>query len=364
MIRATASFLLLTSCLLAQTTITLEPAKDTSLFEDATGSLSNGAGTSLFFGLTGANDIRRALVQFDLTAVPAGATVVAASLDFFVDRAGGGTDTILLHRMTSSWGEAGSVAGGAGGMGAPAQPGDATWLHSDFPGVLWSTPGGDFETTPTTTAIAPPFGALQFADASLVSDVQAWVDGLRPNDGWMLRGSENLPFSARRTPSRESASGPDRPRLTITYTSAPAASVVSRGTGCSATAGAPFTLATAGLPILGNGSFALMLGSGPASSPCDLYLSNALSATPTPIGGGCDIWIEIPGAIALINSGASPVGPFGLSPSGDLILPLPLPADPTLGGLSVTLQAFAISPLATASAGFVTSNALSFTIGV
>src|ERR1043165_890936 len=53
---------------------------DNTLYQDATGSTSNGAGPGFFAGLTPSSSIRRGLISFDLTGIPAGSTITAVSL--------------------------------------------------------------------------------------------------------------------------------------------------------------------------------------------------------------------------------------------------------------------------------------------
>ena len=67
-------------------TVTLAPAADNTLYESATGALSNGAGQYLFAGTTQEGDIRRALLAYDLSALPAGATVISATLSLNLSR--------------------------------------------------------------------------------------------------------------------------------------------------------------------------------------------------------------------------------------------------------------------------------------
>ena len=58
--------------------VTLGPAADTTLYEDAQGSLANGAGQHLFAGTNGTATFlnRRGLISFDVAAaLPAGATI-------------------------------------------------------------------------------------------------------------------------------------------------------------------------------------------------------------------------------------------------------------------------------------------------
>lgn len=89
-------------------TISLLPAADNTLYENPTGSLSNGLGQHLFAGATGqaSNAIRRAMVKFDLSAVPAGSTINSATLTLTMSRT---NDTAprdtALHRLLADWGE-------------------------------------------------------------------------------------------------------------------------------------------------------------------------------------------------------------------------------------------------------------------
>ena len=76
------------------------PTKDNTLYESPTGATSNGAGGSIFAGVTNTGDIRRALLQFDLSSIPAGATVTSATLRVTKDRQGpGGAPTLAVHRV-------------------------------------------------------------------------------------------------------------------------------------------------------------------------------------------------------------------------------------------------------------------------
>ncbi|MDX1625542.1 MAG: DNRLRE domain-containing protein [Wenzhouxiangellaceae bacterium] len=188
------------------------PDRDNTLYERVAGDVSNGAGSWLFVGRTGVNAgerLRRALLRFDVSAIPPGATITSVELVVEVDRVPPGATAFIggLHRMLADWGEAGSDAPGPEGGGAPAEPGDATWLHRFHDTVFWSTAGGDFEAVPSGTAdFGPGTGTTTFAStAGLVSDVQGWVDAPATNHGWILVGEESNPLNARRIGSRENA---------------------------------------------------------------------------------------------------------------------------------------------------------------
>jgi hypothetical protein len=114
-------------CLAAQaaTTIVLNAVADNSLFSESD-VLSDGAGPHLWVGRTAGGVDRRALVRFDLTAVPQDSVVVGARLRMFMSRTISPDQDISVRRLTASWGEGTSTAG-SGGTGALATAADATW---------------------------------------------------------------------------------------------------------------------------------------------------------------------------------------------------------------------------------------------
>ncbi|GAB4420234.1 MAG: hypothetical protein OHK0039_33600 [Bacteroidia bacterium] len=198
-------------------TVVLNPAQDNTLYEQPNGALSNGSGTALFAGNTNNGDIRRALLQFDLSGIPANATITAASLTLTMNQTIAGATTMTLRKVDASWGEGGSVASGQQGGGASAQPGDATWLHRSFATTLWTTPGGDFSATVSASTSVAGNGNYTWTSAQLAADVQAWLASPATNFGWILLGNEGATPSAKRFVSREGAAA-SRPKLTITYT--------------------------------------------------------------------------------------------------------------------------------------------------
>jgi hypothetical protein len=185
----------------------LTPELDNTLYQTNDGSLSNGAGERLFAGVTAAGFSRRALLRFDLSAVPEGARITKVSLRLQVSKVPlfPPPATLAMHRLSASWGEGASDAFGEEGTGTASLPGDATWLHRSFPTDLWATPGGDFITTASAKAIpGSGLGPLVWSSYGLVEDVQAWVDGTAPNYGWLIKATqEGVPKTAKRFDSRE-----------------------------------------------------------------------------------------------------------------------------------------------------------------
>lgn len=204
----------------ATQTLTLTPAKDNTLYESASGALSNGSGHSLFVGNTSGGDLRRALIAFDFSTVPAEAqlTRVALTLTLSKTNSSAGTQTLILRRVVADWGEGSSDAGDPGGLGVAAASGDATWLHTASSTAFWATPGGDFSDTPSASQNVAGTGAYTWESAPLLAEVQGWIASPADNHGWILLGNESATGTAKRFHSRESTTAAQRPRLTIEYT--------------------------------------------------------------------------------------------------------------------------------------------------
>ena len=190
--------------------------RDNTLFEDADGDTSSGAGTSLYSGTNSQPRARRALVRFALEGIVAvGARVDSAVLTLHVASA---PDTVArtfaLHKVTRDWGEGTSAAGG--GSGAPATAGDATWVFAFFPGTPWITPGGDFEAGPSATRDVGEAGPWSWSGDGLVADVASWLADPPSNAGWILLcGDEAISRSVRRFDAREAADPALRPSLRL-----------------------------------------------------------------------------------------------------------------------------------------------------
>ncbi len=206
--------------------VILTPDMDATLYEDDSGALANGIGENLFFGRVGGpggEKLRRALIRFDLSAIPSNARIDAVSLSLEINKspgtgAEGGLAT--LHRVTSSWSEGPTDAAGNEGTGSPSVNGDVTWLHRVYPSSSWAQPGGDFQAGTSGSAgygVGEEF--LDFTTSEgLKQDVTFWVRNPSQNFGWMLLGNEGGPaLTARRIYARESV-GQNVPTLTVDYT--------------------------------------------------------------------------------------------------------------------------------------------------
>lgn len=196
--------------------LTLNSVSDNTMWQNATGGISNGAGETMFVGTNDLGIIRRALVRFDTSAIPAGSVVTAVQVKLYMSRTTAPTNSVTLHRALGMWGEGTSNAQGGEGGGSVATTNDATWTHRLHPLFPWSTSGGDFIASPSATLSVGGIATYTWSSTQLVADVQGWIDAPATNFGWILKGDETQPHTAKRFNARESGSAV--PQLIITFT--------------------------------------------------------------------------------------------------------------------------------------------------
>ncbi|MDB5328477.1 MAG: domain containing protein [Phycisphaerales bacterium] len=194
-------------------TVTLSSNKDNSIYSES--DASNGVGPGMFAGVTPNSVTRRGLFAFDLSSIPAGATITAVKIDLTQTKIGPGQSaTFELHPLSAAWGEGTSLGSGAGGL---ASTGDATWNFRSYNTTSWTNPGGDFGPTSATAALGTTNGVYSFTtQPALVADVQHWLDTPATNFGWLLKAATETGVSAREFGTREGTAG-TAPSLTITY---------------------------------------------------------------------------------------------------------------------------------------------------
>lgn len=208
---------------------TINPDKDNTLIQTTDGSLSNALG-DVYVGRTGQADSasrRRGVIHFDVaSAVPAGSTITSVTLRLYLALTADATiRSLSVYRGSASWGEGSSYFNG--GVGATSTTNDATWLHRFYSATSWTTAGGDRATTASASANVGSAGSIgqyfTWSSATMVSDVQGWLDSPSTNFGWQILGDESTSATARRFTSRESVGDPGNhfPELVITYTPPP-----------------------------------------------------------------------------------------------------------------------------------------------
>ncbi|MBD3289750.1 DNRLRE domain-containing protein, partial [candidate division KSB1 bacterium] len=209
------------------------PAKmDNTLYEDASGELSNGAGQSFFVGRTNQteNSIRRGLIAFDISGnIPANAVIQDVMLTLSMSKTSSGAEDIMLHRVLAEWGEGTSDASGNEGSGTAATTSDATWTYRMYNTELWDTQGGDFALTSSATLSVDNAGSYTWGSTQqMVDDVQGWLDNPSENFGWILVGNESSSRTSKRFDSHEHPTASSRPVLSVTYTTVRETAVIDR----------------------------------------------------------------------------------------------------------------------------------------
>lgn len=147
-----------------------------------------------------------ALLRFDLSAIPADATVVSAQLRVYfegVSAAPAGAE-VSARPVTRDWVE-GTLQG--------AEPADgATWLTYDG-GSPWVTAGGDVDPTAVATAALGAVG--EYYELDISGFVRDWHDAASPNYGLRLEGTPGL--KAAEFVSGDDSDVSKQPQLTISY---------------------------------------------------------------------------------------------------------------------------------------------------
>ena len=205
----------------AAESISIVSSKDNTLFGDFFDDLSSGAGTGMYAGRTASlakpNVLRRALVEFDLSAIPANATITSARLDVVCTKSPNDIGReFTLHRLTTDWGE--GTSSSAGGAGSFAEPDDATWVYNFYATSQWTNPGGDFVAQVSSSTEMQDEGPYVFPSTDqMIDDVQIWLDNPSSNFGWLIMGEEDVEQTARRIGTREQIEENERPYLVVEY---------------------------------------------------------------------------------------------------------------------------------------------------
>ena len=198
--------------LLSAVTAHFTAIKDTTIYTNEA-DLSNGQGE--FVVASGASN---GLVQFDVGvgAIPEGSVILDVVLTMHVGYSEGGTTDVSVQRVTSPWGEAASDAGGNETIGTQARQFDATWIYSSYDGEVWNTPGGDVAGPVTSTPVGD-IGSYEWIGGGLIDDVQAWVDGVAANFGWLVEAGDAVKAFV----SKDAPAAGLVPLLEVTYEAPP-----------------------------------------------------------------------------------------------------------------------------------------------
>jgi hypothetical protein len=174
----------------AAVTTSLTAVADTSLYEGAP-SGNYGTLVRLYAGNYPDKKARRALIRFDLSRIPVGATVTKATLLLYVQSVYQGADTYTVHRVTKSWSET-----------------KATWsnMGTEYAAAVASS---------RQIALAAEKTTVRFPVRGLVRN---WAQNRSQNFGCLVRGTEGSTPLGIVLGAREYLTPAYRPRLEVTYT--------------------------------------------------------------------------------------------------------------------------------------------------
>ena len=193
-------------------TVTLEASQDTTINSGAP-SLNYGDCYELTTSRGGASDLGdwRLLIQFDLSAIPAGVTIDSAELRLAKLSGDNAGVDFNIHRATSAWDE------GLGSCGGSTY--EANWNLRQT-STSWATPGGDYILTPLATVHITVNGIYSWSGSDLTTVVSSWYQGTMSNNGF-IGGSPQAGTDACVFASREAGTMADRPKLVVSYSTSP-----------------------------------------------------------------------------------------------------------------------------------------------
>ena len=194
------------------------PVKDNSIREESAGNENFGAST--FVRIDGqTSKIYRGLLQFDLTSIPAAATITNTNLRMVATTVRTTTAyNVSVHRITNTWDE------GTGN----ATAGISNWNNRLIAGpTAWTAAGGDLGPTAYATTSVTNTGTYNWTAGTINTLIQNWVNGTNVNNGLMLKfttegtANDNKDFG-----SRENATVANRPLLTFDWSVPPTCSTI------------------------------------------------------------------------------------------------------------------------------------------
>jgi len=155
----------------------------------------------LQLGYTGSS-IKRAVIKFDVSALPSNASVKAAFITLYVSSGiNSGSPSFAFYRLTNIFVES-----------------QVTW-NSYYTGNLWTTPGGDYNGTAISGFVSPPAEDTSVMWEINKSVVQDWIDDPCGNYGVLLKvQDESAVQNERSFRSEDYADAARHPKLTVVYT--------------------------------------------------------------------------------------------------------------------------------------------------
>lgn len=174
--------------------------------------------SEFYAGRRSTGEYQRPLIKFDLSSVPATATILSATLTLRCTSEDTTLDvTFTLRRSLVEWFE-GNKSGEV-----PTEDG-STWNYRNHNGsVAWSGgagggAGGDYVISSEAVGSFTVTASNTYVSCDVTSDVQAFIDGTWTNHGWWILPVSTGLGTRKEFASSSSATGDYRPKLVVEYT--------------------------------------------------------------------------------------------------------------------------------------------------
>lgn len=161
--------------------VNFQPSSKDNWLRGETGLKDTNYGNDVYLRTAvGVSPAYRSILAFDISSIPAGATITSVKLHLYLNAATPGISrTLNLHKILEAWLEL-----------------QSTW-NSRKTGVAWSGAGcepDDSSSSSTVSGSKVVTATLGWyiwgSTAQMIADVQDWLDNPGNNEGWLLKDSD------------------------------------------------------------------------------------------------------------------------------------------------------------------------------
>jgi RHS repeat-associated protein len=186
-------------------------AKDTTAPQGCFDWNNYGSASHLRVGADADGVVHRALVRFDLRAIPVNAQITSATMSLGYGATTAAVGAATLQRITRGWNEGrGAFPGSCDGSGA-------SWLETQG-GVRWTADGADADTAIAATIPAKSRATAGRDTVDIAGVVRSWISGQAPNHGLLIKAAdEKVPATGRTWLDYVSDDAADKPALEVTF---------------------------------------------------------------------------------------------------------------------------------------------------
>jgi RHS repeat-associated protein len=186
-------------------------AKDTTAPQGCFDWNNYGSAPHLRVGADADGVVHRALVRFDLRAIPVNAQITSATMSLGYGATTAAVGAATLQRITRGWNEGrGAFPGACDGSGA-------SWLETQG-GVRWTAAGADADTAIAATIPAKSRATAGRDTVDVAGVVRSWISGQAPNHGLVIKAAdEKVPATGRTWLDYASDDAADKPTLEVVF---------------------------------------------------------------------------------------------------------------------------------------------------